>query len=418
MHILIIPSEEFLPINNHLSGIFQKHQALALQNMGCRVGIISVRQSLSIPMLIKAILFRCIGKETKNELNRKSIKVLFQYLFQKLFTIQKFINIEHIEGLDIFRIDGFYYFPPNKHTNHIGWLKAGQKVFEEYCKINGVPDVIHAHNAVYAGILANRISKKEKIPYVITEHSSFVARNLESIFLTSKIKAAYFQASLFFVVSEFLGTKIDKLFHCSFGWKELPNVLDQEIEKEQFFIENKSQLPFTFINIASLIPLKRQTDLINAFNLAFKGNENVKLKIAGDGILKNELQSEINKLGLQSQMTLTDRLERKEIIKLIDASNCLILTSDIETFGVVLIEALSRGKPVISSKCGGPQSIINTENGLLYDVGDISELSNNMILLKENYSNYDFQKIRIEALQKYGSKQFASRLINEYETVI
>jgi hypothetical protein len=68
MHVLIIPSEEFLPQNNHTSGIFQKHQAIALKNAGCRVGILSIRQSLSIPMLLKAILLRLFSVNTNNDL--------------------------------------------------------------------------------------------------------------------------------------------------------------------------------------------------------------------------------------------------------------------------------------------------------------------------------------------------------------
>jgi glycosyltransferase involved in cell wall biosynthesis len=418
MHVLIIPSEEFLPKQSHLAGIFQKHQALALQSGGCKVGILSIRQSLSLPMLIKAILFRLVGKRLENQLGDKSIGELVSLLLKKSFGTQSFITRENIEQLDVFRIDGFYFLPPSKHSNHFGWLKAGMQLWEHYCTINGAPDVIHAHNAVYAGILANKISKKKKIPYIITEHSSFVARNLESGLIKNKIKKSYRQAAVFFVVSDFLGKKIDELFKTKLSWKVMPNVLDPEVENAPMPVSIDTVSPFIFISIGSLIPLKRFNNLIDAFYQQFAGNINVKLKIAGNGELKEELQQQINKLQLQSRVELLGIVSRKEVLELIDSSHCLVLCSEFETFGVVLIETTSRGKPIVATRCGGPESIVNNENGLLYTAGDIDALSKAMLHIKENYEKYNQEEIRHFALTTYGSVLFREELKKKYEEVI
>ena len=418
MHVLIIPSEEFVPQESHLAGIFQKHQALALKKTGCKVGVLSVRQSLSIPMLIKEIFLRISGKRVNPKLKQRKWGELVTLLFNKSFSIQQFITKENIEGLDVFRIDGFYFVPPGKHSNHFGWLIAGMKLWENYCTVNGTPDVIHAHNAVYAGMLANRISKKKKIPYIITEHSSFVARNLESWFIRNKIKEAYKQSSDFFVVSDFLGKKINEVFQTTFNWKVLSNVLDSEIEEASIPLTNIPNSPFIFISIGSLISLKRHKDLIDAFNLQFSGDEDVQLTIAGDGELKKDLQDQIKRLGLGKQIRLLGRLNRKEVLQLIDNSHCLVLCSEIETFGVVLIEALSRGKPIIATRCGGPESIVNIDNGLLCAVRDVDALSIAMAQMKETYETYNLQQIRHSALAIYGSAPYGKLLQHKYEDVI
>ena len=418
MHVLIIPSEEFLPPQSHLAGIFQKHQALALKKAGCKVGVLSVRQSLSVPMLLKAMLYRLAGKETNNDLRQKNLGELFSLLFDKSFHIEKFINRENLEGLDVFRIDGFYFFPPGKHSNHFGWLKAGKKVFENYCAVNGKPDLIHAHNAVYGGMLANQLYKKFSIPFFITEHSSFVARNLESPNIYSAIKKSYKEAASLFVVSDFLGKKIDDLFKEKLRWYVKPNVLDPWIENIPMPANAKPSTPFLFISIGSLIPLKRHKDLIDAFGKQFSGNKEVRLKIAGDGDLKPELTRQINELKLQGQVDLLDRLNREQVLQLIDKANCLVLCSDFETFGVVLIEANSRGLPVIATKCGGPESIVTEENGLLCPVGDTYALARAMKTMVTEYEKYDPLKIRQDALERFGTESFAQKMIKEYEAAI
>lgn len=418
MHVLIIPSEEFVPEYNHLAGIFQKHQALALQKAGCKVGVLSIRQSLSIPMLVKEILLRISGKRINRKLQQKKWGELVSLLLNKSFSISKFITREYIEGLDVFRIDGFYFLRPSKDSNHLGWIKAGERVWKRYCAINGKPDIIHAHNAVYAGMLANKISSSENIPYLLTEHSSFVARNLESENIQQKIEEAYQQAASFFVVSDFLGRKIDELYPTKLNWEAMPNVLDPAIEEAPMPTGKTSPDVFFFIAVGSLIPLKRHKDLIDAFYKNFAGEKNVQLRIAGDGSLKTELQEQIIALHLGDQVELAGRLNRKEVLQLIDNSHCLVLCSEIETFGVVLIESLSRGKPVIATRCGGPESIVNKENGLLCAAGDVDALSKAMLEIKETYETYDQQQIRHSALRTYGSVPFGKQLVHKYEEVL
>lgn len=417
MHILIIPSEEFITEQNPGAGIFQYHQASALQKSGVKVSVLSIRQSLSIAMLVKAMLFRLFGHDVNNELKGKTFSDLFSLLYNKTFQVDKFISKEQMDGLTVHRVGGFYFFPPSKYSNHIGWLHAGMALWKRFHSEEGLPDIIHAHNAVYAGILANRISDRYKVPYVITEHSSYVARDLESPSIKGKIRQSYKQAASFFVVSDFLGKKIDEVYRDKFNWKVMPNVLDPKIENEPLPATVPST-GFLFIAIGLLIPLKRHKDLILAFHEQFAGKKDTRLTIAGFGELENDLQHLINDLKLNDQVKLTGWLERDQVIQLIDQSNCLVQCSEIETFGVAMIESLSRGKPVISSRCGGPESIVNTKNGLLYTIADITGLGTAMQQMKTNYEKYDQQAIRNDAITNYGTRSFAERMKKEYSEII
>ena len=97
-------------------------------------------------------------------------------------------------------------------------------------------------------------------------------------------------------------------------------------------------------------------------------------------------------------------------------NNCdtFVLASRYETFGVVYIEALACGKPVIATKCGGPNSIVNENNGYLVNIDDIEALSNSMKLMFQNIENYDARLIRKECEKKYNPQVIASELEEIY----
>lgn len=220
-------------------------------------------------------------------------------------------------------------------------------------------------------------------------------------------------------VSETLAQALKNIYGTGFRCLVVPNVLDPFVEQATWFNKiSKASDTFVFVSIASLIPLKRQADVIRAFSNSFRGKVNVRLVIGGDGEMKSYLESLIGQLGLKEQVFLSGKLSREEVLSTIDESDCMILSSEIETFGVVLIEALSRGKPLIASKCGGPESIVDSQNGLLYEIGDIEGLSKAMLYIQENIHTYEPRVIREDALLKYGNKPFARKISSVYNSIL
>lgn len=418
-HILIIPSEEFQPKNNKLAGIFQLHQAKALEQLGIKVGIISIRQELSIPMLFKQLLLKLSRKEVHKSLKNKAIGSFLKLLYRKIFSISSFIMEEEIEGFTVYRIEGFYYLPPNEKTNFFGWTKAGESVFKHYLKKQGKPDIIHAHNALYGGLLARKISEKYTIPYLITEHSSYFSRGLVPNTLYSKVLDAYKSSNCLAVVSPFLGKELTRIIGVSSKkWKWIPNVLEKEFE--QFInqpLGRKNKDTFIFISIGSFIPIKGHLDLIKAFSDTFSPTEKVFLKIYGGGPLRNHMIQLVQKLNRAHQIHIGEYLNRKEIINLFKQSHCFVLPSEIETFGVVLIEAMSFGLPVLATKCGGPEYIVNESNGILIPPKNTVALKKSLRKLFQDYNHYDAKKIQHYVLDTFGSQAVTKKLIQEYQLI-
>lgn len=116
--------------------------------------------------------------------------------------------------------------------------------------------------------------------------------------------------------------------------------------------------PFTFVNIGRLDTGKNHKLLIQAFHKLHLNNPNTQLVIIGEGLLKESLLTLITQLNLQQCIFLVGH--QSNPYAWLNKSDSFILTSQYESFGVVLIEALACNLPIISTDCPcGPREILD-----------------------------------------------------------
>lgn len=408
-HILIIPSEEFTPPDSHLAGIFQLHQAKVLIESGHKVGALSIKQVYSVPMLLKGIVSRLILIQSNPLLPAGSWKQLLVLLYQKLFRLSEFVLHDMVNGVGVVRAEGIYDFRPNESINHWAWVRAGHAAFESYCESHGTPDILHAHNALYGGLLAESLARKFELPFVITEHSSFVARGMVSRSLIPRIASCYKNSKSLLVVSPSLGERLEEKVGINRSdWKWVPNVLDPEWILEPMRRDVPKET-LQVLAVGNLIPVKDHATVIRAFAKLEKSLP-LRLVIAGDGPDELKLKRIVSELGIDDQVIFTGRLVRKELLLEFDRSCCVVLPSLFETFGVVLIEALLRGVPVIASRCGGPECIVNQTNGVLVEPEDESGLTDAISKVIANLEQYDPEELRKDALRNFGPQRLIADL--------
>jgi glycosyltransferase involved in cell wall biosynthesis len=99
------------------------------------------------------------------------------------------------------------------------------------------------------------------------------------------------------------------------------------------------------------------------------------------------------------------------------AANCFVLPSHAENFGVVLIEALSTGLPVISTRCGGPEDIITDEVGLLLRPGDEEGLADALWTMRHRPAHAP-EAVRANAISRFGYAAVGARLRDYYRGVL
>lgn len=125
--------------------------------------------------------------------------------------------------------------------------------------------------------------------------------------------------------------------------------------------------------------------LIKAAPLVLKEVPNAFFVIGGDGPLFNYHLSLARKLGISENIIFTGRISRSKVVHYYAACNIFVIPSLIEAFGLVTVEAMACGKPVIGTSVGGIPDIINDGlNGCLVKPRDSENLADKIILLLEN----------------------------------
>lgn len=162
------------------------------------------------------------------------------------------------------------------------------------------------------------------------------------------------------------------------------NIIDDT--KYKFNINKKY-----IISMGRLIPLKRNMDLIDAFNFCQKKHTQIKLIFLGDGQLRNDLENYCIKLKIEDKVTFLGNVSNP--FYYLSRSDLFVHSSEIEGFPNALIEAMACSLPVISSNCiSGPDEILdNGKYGMLYKVGDVSALASkidNLLSCSKSMSYY------------------------------
>jgi glycosyltransferase involved in cell wall biosynthesis len=123
-------------------------------------------------------------------------------------------------------------------------------------------------------------------------------------------------------------------------------------------------------------------------------------------------------LGIDSFIEWLSVLNRAQVCESLQQSDCFIMPSKSESLGVVYIEAIACGKPVIATNCGGPADIINDGNGLLVETGNVDAIANAMIYMIEHGKEYNSEFIRQDFLQRFSRQPVVKKVKQFYDEAI
>lgn len=296
-----------------------------------------------------------------------------------------------------------------------GIQRANEKNLQEFTRFGGKVDIIHAQVCHKAGLIARWLSKKYKIPYVITEQMSPFPfpQILKNGRLSSRYAQAYQAASTNIAISPDLRDKMKKLGIPRV--EVVPNLTD-----ELFFLPaSKNQDgSFTFFTLCDMREQKDLPTLFKAIARLLEKNPSVRFRIGGGGEMFVTWKNLADNMGLSPFVTWLGPLDRQQAQLEFRQAHAFVLPSIQETLGVVFLEAIACGIPVIGTRCGGPESIINDENGILVEVGNPIALCDAMEALIDNYLIYDAGEIRTSFLERFSITPVCNQLEGIYKNVI
>ena len=272
------------------------------------------------------------------------------------------------------------------------------------------PQLLHTHVMGWTSSLAYFFSSTNQTPFLITEHWTGYRRNefIKLNFLSKILRKKSAQkAQQVCVVSDFLKNDMLK---CGIkaNYMTLGNVVDGKtlaIEK------NKA---FSFVFAGDLIQeTKNVKGILESFAELIKHNKNIQLDIIGDGKDLKNYEEFSDKLELNNHVFFHGNQTNDYVFKTLSQSHVLILNSYFETFSVICAEALLCGIPVISTKCGGPESFLNDETGILIDPDSKKQLTRAMESMITHYDKYDSEILKSIALQ-FNMETIGEKINREY----
>ena len=290
------------------------------------------------------------------------------------------------------------------------------KLFNVIKKFN--PDVVHSH-MVHANLLSRLLSLFFKFKLINTAHSVYEGgRILDQFQRASK----YLANTCTHVSREGYKRYMDKGLFI----KERSIIVDNAVKittidknksldyrtslLEKYGILSDSKI---FLSVGTLHDVKDYPNLLNAISLSNK--DNAVFLIAGQGPDSELLLKLSEKLNIRKKIRFVGVVE--DIPLLMSSVDCFVLSSKYEGMPMVVLEALSQGLPIISTKVGAVPDYLRFELGrLLVNKEQPKALSNaidEFLLL----SLADIQSIRSMSLELAKSKFSSERLAMEWKTI-
>jgi len=301
------------------------------------------------------------------------------------------------------------------------WKRIIYKAYKKYIKPNFCPDLIHAHFMIWGGVISGFLSQKEEVPFLVTEHSTSYQRALLSRYQKQLIAQLASHSSANLCVSPSLSKEFLKVAG-PVKTIIVPNLVDTEVwTPNKVSSKERDACSVVKLLTIALIEEKKGIDvLLHSFKLALELDNNIELIIGGSGSLLTHYKNLAAQLGITDNVTFLGLLTHEQVKFHMGLADAFILLSRVETFGVVFIEAMSMGLPVIATRCGGPEEFVDNNNGILLEIEKIDQSAqaiNEMVVrVRSNY--YNSEHIRKKILNTFSKRAVIRKLSGVYDAVL
>jgi len=357
---------------------------------------------------------------------------------------------EDLEGIHVARYsvnstNGIYYY--------VSSILNARKTVEKLTKKNSF-DLVHFHITLPSiGVVLSR--KARTIPKIYTYYGSWCQefklesqarasryRNVKRDLYMAYAKSLYHPMRLMqkMVVRKSLKTIVLSEYSKGTLLRDLspdispsritliPGGVDTERFKppvDKFKIKRELGLDprkFTLFTVRRLVPRMGLEELIHAMKILVEHFESVHLIIGGRGILGNRLKTSVSSLGLKKYVTFTGYIDEENLPLYYQAADIFVLpTKDLEGFGLVTIEALACGTPVLATPVGAnPEILKELDKNLLFTGADAESMAKCILRFMSSHkgNNSLSEKCRKFAMQNYSWNKIVDRYEETYFAVV
>jgi glycosyltransferase involved in cell wall biosynthesis len=239
--------------------------------------------------------------------------------------------------------------------------RLGDLAYRSVCSLPSVTsgqwDLIHAHQALPDGALAQRLAADLRVPWVVTVHGAdvyqhfrmggAVARRAKSVLGAAGAVMANSSAVAGLLDGVVKPDRLTVVLNGTTG-------LGATVEPADDFLPGEPLV----LTVGYLIERKGIRDLVAALGRLRREGRTVHLAIAGDGPLRGSLEAQAAQEGISDVVHFLGRVPHARVLALMARAQLVALPSWDEAFGLVYTEAMAQGTPVIAGKGEGPEDFI------------------------------------------------------------
>ncbi|MCC1485356.1 N-acetyl-alpha-D-glucosaminyl L-malate synthase BshA [Winogradskyella immobilis] len=351
-----------------------------------------------------------VATELGLELSKRGHEIHF-ITYKQPVRLELLTNNVHFHEVHVPEYPLFHYQPYE--------LALSSKLLD-MVKLHGI-ELLHVHYAIphaYAAYMAQQMLKDEGIlvPIVTTLHGTDITLVGSHPFYKPAVTFSINKSDAVTSVSEDLKQDTLRLFNIKKTIDVIPNFIDLDKHQTNFTDCKRSAMAEEneriITHISNFREVKNIPDVIKIFNNIQKLIP-AKLMMVGEGPEKENAEKLAKNYGISDRIVFFGN--SNEIDRILCFSDLFLLPSKTESFGLVALEAMASGVPVISTNSGGlPEVNIHGYSGYLSDVGDIDDMTQNAIKI---IKDLDVLKT-FKANAKTQSRNFdIHNIVPKYETI-
>lgn len=285
------------------------------------------------------------------------------------------------------------------------------------------PQLIHAHFAYPDGVVAARLGRVLGLPVVITEHNFWRPQMTGRSVVALQAIRAIDNATRLVCVSSAVRRTVESVAHRGSKATIVPIGVDPNI-----FFPRVSTPPLSgevrLLFVGWLRPVKGMETLLRAMSLLRARYPKLKLDVIGGDLFGDHasvaasLAAAARRHGVEDLVAFMGPQAPESVASAMRKAHLLVVASERESCGAVLLEALASGTPVVSTRCGGPEAFVTRERGELVAVGDAETFSNACDAVLKRSSEFDSRKLHLSIIQEYSWDRLASQYVAIYRDAI
>ncbi|MDZ4168037.1 MAG: glycosyltransferase [Coriobacteriia bacterium] len=304
------------------------------------------------------------------------------------------------------------------YERYFGYRKAGQLAFDALRAGWGDPDIVHVQALWPAGLIARDIKRSTGIPFVVTEHSEeYLAHSKRRLVRTPGmlplvLRPLAREASAYIAVSRFLADRLVEL-GLTKNPVVIPNVVPDCQAQPTVF-----EAPHVIAHVSVMGPAKNLDSLLRATDILRRERDDFIVSLAGDGECREELMKLSEELGLGGMVEFPGRIPPDGIPELLGRSAFAVLSSSHETFSVWAAESIMCGRPVVSTRCGGPEEFVTPEVGRLVAADSDEALAEGLGWMLDHFGEFDPAALHGYARERFAPDAVAARIASIYASIL